>query len=67
MKIRLYFNKKAWEAAAKQLRSASWAVSGTVTIAGLPMHVGWTSLAGIVLWFTAQSLAFMLESVEHYD
>ena len=62
MKLKLYFNKKAWETTGKQMRLASWGVSGFFAAGGYHQADGLLALVGGVLWLILQICATMLES-----
>lgn len=62
MKLKLYFNKKAWETAAKQMRLASWGVSGFFAAGGYHQAEGVLIIVGGVLWLVLQICATLLES-----
>lgn len=65
MGLKFYFNQKAWEAAAKQLRAVSWGVGGVATAAGYQLSNGWVLVASGLTWLILQAGAFVLESVKH--
>jgi hypothetical protein len=63
--MRFYFNRKALEALAKELRRASWgvAVAAAAGGIGLDMSSGWLLLGAGVAWVMLQGFAVALESL----
>lgn len=63
--LKFYFNLKALEALAKELRRASW---GAAAVAG---SVGYSSTSGVAIllgasaWMVLQGFAFVLESIRN--
>lgn len=67
MGLKFYFNQKAWEAAAKQLRAVSWGVGGVITATGYQLSSGWVLAVSCITWLVLQTAAFVLESVKHEE
>ena len=65
MGLKLYFNQKAWETAAKQMRLLAWGIGSIVTAAGYHLSNGWVLLTSGLTWLILQVAAFVLESVKH--
>lgn len=65
MSLKLYFNPKAWEALAKELRRGSWSVSVLLGIGGYNLDQAWILLFAGLSWAILQIAALMLESVKN--
>ena len=61
--IKFYFNKKAMEALAKELRRASWGVGVIFSAGGYSLNKPWVFFSGGVFWLTLQIFALVLESL----
>lgn len=64
MSLKLYFNQKAMEALAKELRRASWGISVAAAAGGLKLENTWVLLAGGLAWLILQVAASALESIK---
>jgi len=65
MGFKFYFNRKAWETIAKQLRIASWGIGGIVTAGGFQLNNAWVLLASGITWLVLQVSALVLESIKY--
>jgi len=63
MGLRFYFNPKALEALAKELRRASWGIGVAAAAGGIKLDNVWVLLAGGTAWLVLQAAAVALESV----
>ncbi len=63
MALKLYFNAKTFESAAKEFRRASWGAAAASAAVGYQQNSGLALLFGGAAWFALQSLAIVLESV----
>lgn len=64
MGLKFYFNQKAWEALAKELRRASWGLSVLFGAGGYKLDNAGILLAGGIFWAVLQITALVLESVQ---
>jgi len=64
MGLKLYFNQKALESLAKELRRASWGVSIAAATGGFKLDSIGVLLVGGAAWLVLQITAMVLESVE---
>ncbi|MDD5056518.1 MAG: hypothetical protein PHQ60_01995 [Sideroxydans sp.] len=65
MGLKLYFNQKAVEALARELRRISWGVSATAAAGGFKLDSTWVWLAGGTAWLGLQATAVVLESIKY--
>ena len=63
MKLKFYFNKKATEALAKELRRASWGVSVAAAGGGFKLDSTLVLFSGGAAWLVLQITAVVLESI----
>jgi hypothetical protein len=64
MGLKFYFNQKAWEALAKELRRASWGISVIFSAGGYKLDNALVLLSGGVFWAILQITALVLESIK---
>lgn len=64
MKLKFYFNPKAMESFAKELRRASWGISVAAVAGGFKLDNLWVWITGAAAWVVLQVLAAVLESVK---
>ncbi len=67
MALKWYFNAKAFEAAAKEFRRASWGAAAASAAVGYQQNSGLAILFGGAAWFALQSLAIVLESIRNEE
>ncbi|WP_126448366.1 hypothetical protein [Sulfuricystis multivorans] len=63
MGLKLYFNPKALEALAKELRRASWGVGAAAAVGGVKLENASVLVAGGLGWLVLQVAAVALESI----
>lgn len=62
--LKLYFNKKAMETLARELRRASWGAAVAASAIGYQTNSGLSLLLGGGSWLALQVMAFVLESIK---
>lgn len=62
--LKLYFNKSAMEALAKEIRRASWGAAIAASAVGYHQSSGIALLLGGGAWLVLQAIAFILESIK---
>jgi hypothetical protein len=62
--LKFYFNPKAMEALAKELRRASWGAAVASAAIGYHVGDGLSALYGASAWIVLQVFAFVLESLK---
>jgi hypothetical protein len=65
MMLKLYFNKKALETVAKEIRRASWGAAAASAAVGYQSTSGIATLLGAGSWIILQVFAFVLESIRN--
>jgi len=65
MGLKFYFNQKAWEALAKELRRVSWYVGVLLSACGYNLKNAWVLLFGAAFWSALQLIALLLESIKN--
>jgi len=67
--LQFYFNPKAAESLAKELRRASWGIAVAAAAGGMkaPESAAWVVVGSAIIWAILQCAAFALESLKNEE